>query len=103
MILVSLLLGILATSSLRLLAAFAGRFAGLNMVEYCACLTYGLLGALTARIVLLPVNELADLHWGIRLLVPAVSLLAYGWFKWGVLRALGCGVLVFAIAEGLAG
>ena len=99
MIFVSLISGIVVTSCIRLMAAFGSRLAGPSVVEYLACVTYGMLGALTLRIVLLPVGDLGDTGWIVRILVPAASLTAYFWFNRSVLSSLGIGLLLFALIE----
>ena len=97
MTIISLCIGILATSSLRVTAAFGSQWASPAVVEYLTCVTYGMLGALTFRVVLLPSTDLAETGWMVRLLVPLASLVAYGWFKWRVLHSLGFALAVFLL------
>ena len=99
MSLVSLLLGVVATSSLRLLAAYGSRVASSNIIEFLTCVTYGMLGALTLKIVLLPVNELAELDWYIRMLIPTTGLFAALWFNWSIMRSLLLCLILFVLIE----
>lgn len=93
----SLLLSILATSTLRIVAVFGSRLATPQVIEFLTCVTYGMLGALTLRIVFLPSGELEQVNSVVFLVLPVAALLAHLALKWSILRSLLSVLVLFAV------
>lgn len=102
MIILSLAVAIAVTALIRIVGGLTSRLdISQSVQEYLTCVTYSLLGALTARLIFLPNNNLAETPLEHRLGAAVIAMLVVLVFKWPLWRGLGVGMLSFIVLQSL--
>lgn len=98
MIIMSLMVAIGVTALIRIIGGLTSRLdISQSVQEYLTCITYSLLGALTARLIFLPNNNLVDTPLEHRLTAAIVAMIVVLAFKWPLWRGLGVGMVTFVV------